>query len=79
MIVKVNKGLVLESLDQFLNDVNEAANRGTPGVHTFGDTLAKIKEDIEKSKHSMTPEQIKEANINPGDRLMNPRYNRGLQ
>lgn len=45
MLFQINKQLIIESLDQFLDDVNKAASHGTPGVHTFGDTVAKIKAD----------------------------------
>lgn len=82
MKVKLNKQLIIESdhLQAFLDDVNAAAERShSPGVPTVTDSINKFMSDNEKTKHIMTPEQIKEANMNTGDILMNPNYNKGIK
>lgn len=50
MKVKINKLLIHESWAEFVQDVNQAASHGTPGIHTATDTLNKIHLDHQAIK-----------------------------
>lgn len=81
MKIKLNKQLIIEGdhLQAFLDDVNTAASHGTPGVPTLTDSVNKFMSDVQKTRHEMTPDQIKLANMRAGDLLMNPNYNKGIK